>query len=286
MIYINGTYHTINDENHFIDVRDRGFLLGDGIFETILVHDGQPVFLQDHIDRLNEACIFLKIPVRLDLSEVTQIISRLYSDLDATDLDCSARITVSRGVGARGLLLPDETSSSPTLVISIDPIPKSAEKFTYKISDFRRAETSLSARFKTLNYLDNIMARNDAASSGFNEAIMCNSHGRIACGSYTNVFLIDEEGGVRTPALSEGALDGITRRRILSLAPSLNIPIVEGKIEVQQIQSNGCFFSNSLIGIVPDEQLECHEKFIGAKKTMTKLLRAYMNEINTNKDRV
>ena len=285
MIYINGSYHTINDENHFIDVRDRGFLLGDGIFETILVHDGQPVFLQDHIDRLNEACIFLKIPMSLDLPEVTQIISHLHSGMGNNHIECSARISVSRGMGARGLLFPDKAVSSPTLVISIDPIAKSAAKFTYKIRDYRRAETSLSARFKTLNYLDNIMARNDAASSGFNEAIMCNSHGRIACGSYTNIFLIDEEGCVRTPALSEGALNGITRRKILSLAKGLNIPIVEGKIEVQHIQSNGCFFSNSLIGIVPDERLECHEKFIGAKKTMTKLLRAYMNEIKTNKDR-
>lgn len=195
-----------------LSTQDRGFTLGDGLFETMKVHNGRVLRLDGHLARLEEGARLLRLPLPWTRDALATAIGAV---LDANGLpDAVARLTVSRGTGPRGILPPPEPH--PTLVISAAPLPAPLPPARLCLArTTRRNEHSPLARIKSLNYLDNIIARQEAAERGYDDALLLNTQGRIAEGTYANLFAIID-GHLVTPPVSDGALPGILRREILA----------------------------------------------------------------------
>lgn len=192
-----------------ISPQDRGFTLGDGLFETMKAIGGRVLRQDRHFARLREGAQVLALPVpHLDLGAAIAAVLGANRLLDAV-----VRLTLSRGVGPRGILPPAD--ASPTLVIAAAPLPAPLPPARLCLSQrTRRNELSPLARIKSLNYLDNIIARQEAAARGYDDALLLNTQGRVAEGTYANLFVI-LDGHLVTPPLTEGALPGILRREVL-----------------------------------------------------------------------
>lgn len=190
---------------------DRGFLLGDGLFETILVKDGRGQRLDAHLARLERGAEVLGLP--LPDHAFGAAISKT---MDANRLsDGVARLTVSRGPGPRGVLPPEDPR--PTALITASPLPGQRPPAHCIVArSTRRNEHSPLSRVKSLNYLDNILARQEAAARGADEAVLLNTVGRLAEATIANLF-IAVDGRVCTPRLADGALPGVMRAELVAL---------------------------------------------------------------------
>ncbi|CAO3360206.1 aminotransferase class IV [Azospirillum palustre] len=194
-----------------IDPADRGFTLGDGLFETIRIKDGLPSHLPRHLDRLAAGAELLRLPLPYDTTELTGAMAAL---IGATGVaDGVLRLTLSRGTGARGVLPPAD--ARPTLLMTVAPAAHmSAPVAAIVARGTRRNEHSPLSRLKSLNYLDSILARQEAAERGADEALLLNAAGRLAESSVATLFL-SIGGRLLTPPLADGALPGIRRALIL-----------------------------------------------------------------------
>lgn len=232
-----------------IDPRDRGFLLGDGVFETLPAMAGRLFRLADHLARMGRGADLLGLSAPLpDVDMRRAALATLAANGLGHD-DASLRITYTRGPGPRGLL-PPETPET-TLLITAAPAMPTLRPATAIISSQRRNEHAPTARIKCLNYLDNILARREAAQAGADEGLMCNSSGALAGASAANLFMV-EDGVLLTPAVAEGALPGVTRGVVLGLAGVAGITVEETSIASQRLsRATEAFLTNSLIGVRP-----------------------------------
>lgn len=244
--WINGEYR---EETQAINIADRGFLLGDGLFETLLLVRGVPVFLKRHLQRLRASAAALKIEIPFSDKEIGAGLKTLAVKNGANSAQASARITLTRGVSARGLAV--SKAAQPTLLVTVAPYEPPTEPASLVVSRIIRAENSLSAAHKTLNYVDNVMARNEASNAGADDAVMLNSAGRVACVSAANIFLITKEGAVITPSLKEGALPGVVRSVLFGLAGEFDAPVKERPVELSELHDSQLFITNSLTGLRP-----------------------------------
>ena len=235
-----------------IDIADRGFLLGDVVFETILMIDGAPAFWDAHMERLCKALSALGFRIEIGRQALASDARRLAQRNGAAEGAASLRITVSRGAGERGLMFPAADKQRPRLLMTVDPVaPVLHSSISIRLSTYVRNGASLSARFKTANYLDNIMARREAVEQGCDEAIMLNNHGRVACASSANVFIATAADEIVTPPVEEGALPGIVRGVLLRQSDAIGAPVIERPIEPDLLQRSDVFLTNSLIGVQP-----------------------------------
>jgi branched-chain amino acid aminotransferase len=228
-----------------IDPADRGFLLADGVFETLRVHDGEAFKLEAHLARLAAGARILGLPVP-DAGEIALAVS---DTLDANKLrEASLRITLTRGAGRRGLLPPRDME--PTLLIAASPAAeRSSAPMTAHIVNTRRNEHSPLSRVKSLAYLDNILALREAAEAGFDEALLLNTAGRLAGGCRSNLFLV-LDGVLATPPLSEGVLAGITRQTLLELAVDAGVETREMPLTMADLARAGeALICNSLLEV-------------------------------------
>lgn len=248
--WLNGEFR---EDREAIDIADRGFLIGDGVFETLLVRNGAPAFLDAHLARMAEGLRALQIDASPPAD--TGDILRILTEKNHIKGDASARITISRGPAGRGLVFPDASKARATILITVQGAPGGGSEaqtpLRLKVSSFTRAETSISARCKTLNYLDNLLARNEALLAAADDALMLNGHGRIACASSANIFLIDQNASVATPPVAEGALPGIVRGLLLEAGAETRIDIRERSIDATALHEGQVFLTNSLIGLRP-----------------------------------
>ena len=219
-----------------IDPSDRGFSLGDGVFETICARQGTPRHLPRHLARLQSGLALLGIPQpEVRFAEVMQAV------LAANRLsDAVLRLTVSRGVAARGVL--PQGSVSPTVVIVAGTLPAALPAARIVIAQgTRRNEFSPLSRIKSLNYLDNILARQEAAARGADDALLLNTQGFLAEATASNLFLW-LGGALVTPPISDGALPGIARGLLIEGGGA-----VERRLHPADLaQAEGGFLSNSL----------------------------------------
>jgi branched-chain amino acid aminotransferase len=246
IFWLNGGFR---DDSAAIDIADRGFLLGDGLFETILLVDGVPAFLSAHLERMGAGADALGIDAALDETEIAAMLAELASRSGVAKGLASARLTLTRGAAPRGLAVK-RGETRPTLLATVASYAKTETPARVIVSRHRRNELSIAARCKTLNYLDNILARQQAADAGADEALMLNGAGRIACASSANLFVL-KDGVVRTPPVSEGALPGVARGVVLSCGRSAGVAIREEPVELQQAEAGALFLTNSLIGLRP-----------------------------------
>jgi len=222
MIYINGVIERQSEAR--IDPADRGFTLGDGLFETLRAYRGRPFRLADHLERLARAAAEIDLPLPLDAPAIAEAVTEVLAANRLQDRDAAIRITLSRGTGPRGLAPPADPR--PTLVISAVAYAPLPELCSATLVGIRRNEGSPLSRMKSLAAMDNVLAAGEAAKRGAEEAILLNNGGRVACGARANLFaLIDDR--LVTPPISDGVLPGIARLVVLDLAAALHVAVEE-----------------------------------------------------------
>lgn len=203
-----------------IDPADRGFLLGDGVFETMAAKAGSVPELALHYARLQTGAALLRLPVPISQSALAAAIQ----DLTAANglADAALRLTLTRGAGPRGVL--PAANATPTLLLTTSPLPEPAPPARLVVSSLRRDETSPLSRIKSLNYLPSLLARLEAAEQGADEALLLNHAGRVAEASAASLFVC-QQGQWMTPPVSEGALPGIRRAVLLAAGRIQEAPV-------------------------------------------------------------
>jgi branched-chain amino acid aminotransferase len=250
-VYLDGKL--VSKEQATVSVFDHGFLYGDGVFEGIRVYDGNIFRLEPHIDRLYESArsLALEIPMTRD-----ELIRATIGTVAANQKrDVYIRLVISRGPGDLGI--DPLKCSKPTVVIIADSIALyPAELYEKGISlvtaTHRRIPIdSFDPRIKSLNYLNNILAKMEARNAGCPEAVMLNHAGRVAECTADNIFVV-KRGVVRTPDLLEGALGGITRGAVLELARKAGLAAEETRLALHDLyNADECFLTGTGAEIVP-----------------------------------
>lgn len=226
---------------------DRGWLIGDAVFETILVKNCIPAFLREHLLRLTRGADVLGMAHPIDAEAVAGAIAATAARNGVYD-NGACRITLSRVGGPRGLA--PKPGTRVQTVISIAPLGQPPSFMRLMISSRRRWTGASTNAFKCAGgYAENLLARIEAADAGADEAVMLNEFGRVACLSAANVFVISE-GRVRTPPLSEGAMPGIVRAVVLEEAAKLNLSPAESPIERGDLARSTLIATNSIAGAV------------------------------------
>jgi branched-chain amino acid aminotransferase len=273
MLYIDG--RIVDPRQARIDPRDRGFLLGDGLFETMRADRGRVPFLDRHLDRLEAGAAVLGIPLPRSRDAIAEACLEVLDANQLGDRLAAVRLTLSRGPGPRGLAPPADPT--PTLLIAATPIADGAPSpARVVISGIRRNEHSPLSGTKSLNYLDNVLALREACERGADEAILCNTAGRLACASAANLVLV-RDGALLTPGLEEGALPGITRAILLEIALDLGIPAEQARLPTSALErADEALLTNSLLGIRPIVQIGSERGGKGGPGPLTRRLqRAY-----------
>jgi branched-chain amino acid aminotransferase/4-amino-4-deoxychorismate lyase len=226
-----------------IPLDDRGFTLGDGLFETLLVEDGAIRFWEAHVARLAGGC------AALGLAAPDPAVLRSVADeaLKGKSGRLALRVTVTAGSGGRGLDRP--AAADLRIVATAAPAPSADGPLTLATAGVRRNDASPCSRLKTLSYLDNVLARAEARAAGADEAVMLNTRGEVACAAAGNLLWL-VGGRLLTPALDCGVLDGITRRRALAAAAVLGLETAEVRAGPEALVSaEAVMVTNSLIGV-------------------------------------
>ncbi len=250
-IYIDGKFYAEADAK--VSVFDHGLLYGDGVFEGIRFYDGRVFRLEEHLERLWDSAKSICLEVPISLSEMTEA---LLETIRQNDLrDGYIRLILTRGVGNLGLN-PAQCKRPSVIIIAATIALYSAEVYrkglTVVTCATRRTNpASLNPAVKSLNYLNNVMARIEANLAGADEALMLNDQGNVAECTADNVFLI-KHGQVFTPPISAGALRGITRGVVFQIAAELGIKITETDITRHDVfVADECFLTGTAAEVIP-----------------------------------
>ncbi len=247
MLWINGVFCD-DREKHFA-ADDRGLLLGDGLFETFLCLEGRPQFFTDHWQRLTRSAKALSLAIPFSEQEVHDALCALLEKNNA-DPRASARLSLTRGPGPRGLMPPEPSQQKPQMMLTSAAAPAPPSKPIKAIlSTIRRNEGSPASRMKTLAYMDNTLAVSEARQAGADDALMLNNHGHVACLSAANIFSLKEEGDLITPPVAAGILPGIMRKKIIGAGRELGLQVKEEAQDLEAFRQGVCFASNSLMGM-------------------------------------
>ncbi len=228
-----------------IDPRDRGFTLGDGLYETIRVKEGTAVRLDRHLSRLDEGLRLLDFP-SIDHGTLRDSIRAVLASNGLTE--ASVRLTITRGVAARGMM-PDP-KGLPTIVVSAAPYVAPSPARLIIASVTRRNEHSPLSRIKTTNCLDSVMARMEAGQRGADEAVLLNAAGLVAETSAANIFAVIA-GRVITPRVTDGALPGVMRGFVFERQS-----VEERSLQPSDLTTAQEVFLTSSLGIRPVVALE------------------------------
>ncbi|MDO9336970.1 MAG: aminotransferase class IV [Caulobacter sp.] len=220
---------------------DRGLLLGDGLFETILARGGVLEHWAAHLARLTAGCATLDLPSP-DGAMALRLCEQAVTDAGLSR--AAVRLTLTAGSGGRGLDRPAQAQLRLFATASASPPPPGpVDLVTVGV---RRNEQSPASRLKTLSYLDNVLARREARGA---EALMLNTAGQLACAAAANLFW-SQGGRLLTPALDCGVLDGIMRGAVIARARARGVPVEEVRAGREALEAaDGLFLTNSLIGV-------------------------------------
>ncbi|HEX9284485.1 MAG TPA: branched-chain-amino-acid transaminase [Nitrospirales bacterium] len=255
-IYLNDRF--VPKEEAVVSVFDHGFLYGDGVFETMRAYHGKVLLLTDHLARLERSAstLGLSLPVNrerlADLVRETLTRNRLQ--------EAYLRLTVSRGPGEIGL--DPALCKAPTLVIIAKPFQPYPDSFyTHGVSVMiahtrRNSPEAIPPHVKSLNYLNNLLAKMEATAAGAHEALLLNHHGELTEGTTSNVFVV-RDGRLRTPAIDCGILAGLTRGVILLVARDLEITTEETRLTTEDLyRADECFLTNTTQEVLPVTQVD------------------------------
>lgn len=252
----------IDAETARIAPDDRGFTLGDGLFETIAVKKAAPKRLPAHLARLREGAAVLGIPVPYTDERIAVLASSVIAGNEMRE--GALRLTLTRGPGARGITPPD--APTPTFMITAGALPPDGPVTLVVAHTTRRDEGSPLARVKNIGYLDNILARREAVTAGADDAVLLNTQGRVAETTIANIFCLIG-GALVTPPVSEGALPGVMRAEVIRLARAEERPI-----EVAELERASEIFVSNALGIRPVVRMNGRDVGDGAPGLITQLL--------------
>lgn len=251
VIYCNGKF--VDSQDATISVFDHGFLYGDGVFEGIRAYSGKVFKLKEHIDRLYESADVILLKIGVSRQEMMEIVVETIRKNKLTD--AYVRLIVSRGVGDLGLD-PQKCPDSGIYCIAgnIVLFPQAiydAGLDIVTVSTRRNNLNALNPRIKSLNYLNNILAKIEANRAGVMEALMLNQEGYVCEGTADNIFIF-KDGVLMTPPIHAGILKGITRDTIIELAKKDGIPVSEELFTLHDVYTaNECFLSGTAAELIP-----------------------------------
>jgi branched-chain amino acid aminotransferase len=269
-VWIDGKLYDKDDAK--ISVYDHGLLYGDGVFEGIRVYSGRVFRAADHLTRLWDSAKAIRLTIPYTRDEVRAAMEQTVKANNFTD--CYIRLVVTRGAGYLGLN-PNKCPRATMIVITdtIELYPKEMyEKGMAVItaSVIRNHPNAMSPRIKSLNYLNNILAKIEAVDAGVPEAIMLNHEGNVAECTGDNIFTV-RGGSVFTPSTHDGILEGITRQVILELCARLNIPCVEKTLQRHDLYiAEECFLTGSAAEVVPVTKIDGRSIAAGTPGPVTK----------------
>jgi branched-chain amino acid aminotransferase len=247
-VILNGELYP--DEAATIPVADRSFCYGDGLFETLRVHNRAPFQLRSHYQRLSNGAAALGIKVPYTESQLEDQIDELVAESDVTE--AMVRVALSRGVGERGYS-PDG-ADAPIMVITLGSAPKIIPghpvPWRLHTSSIRLNQSDILLRHKTANRLNNVLAKAEAQQLGYDDALFLNLAGHLVEATCANLFWIDGN-TVCTPPESAGALPGITRELVMSLCDSHDKLLAEENGDLQTLaRADGAFLTLSSYGLI------------------------------------
>jgi branched-chain amino acid aminotransferase len=250
-IFIDGKFYSEADAK--VSVFDHGLLYGDGIFEGIRFYNGRVFRLEQHLDRLWKSARSICLHIPMTQKEMTEA---LLETIRRNNLrDGYVRLVVTRGVGNLGL--NPEQCKNPSVIMIVATIALYHEDFYRKglsivtVATRRTNPAALNPAVKSLNYLNNVMARIEANLASADEALMLNDAGNVAECTADNVFVI-RQGQIFTPPITAGALQGITRSVIFEIGSELDIKVTEADLTRHDIfVADECFLTGTAAEIVP-----------------------------------
>jgi len=278
-IWINGTLYDKADAK--ISVYDHGLLYGDGVFEGLRSYDGKVFRLEEHLARLwNSAkAILLEIPISRE--EMARAVN---DTLKANNLgDAYIRLVVTRGAGSLGLD-PNRTSQ-PQIIIITDHIavyPEELYRAGLEIitaSTMRNHPAALNPRIKSLNYLNNILAKIESMQAGCLEALMLNHKGEVAECTADNIFLV-RNGVLLTPPVDAGALEGITRDAVIELARAAGYEVRETALTRHDVYiADECFLTGTAVEVIAVVKVDSRKIGSGAPGPITRDLKERFHKL-------
>jgi branched-chain amino acid aminotransferase group I len=274
IVYLNGSL--VPRSQARISPFDLGFLYGYGLFETMRAYSGRVFRLEKHLERLSKSAKALSLP--LDAFDLKRA---CHDTLKANKLkEARIRLTVSIGEGEAAPDLPKHPR--PTVLVvatSYTPPPTEAYRKGYKtvVSSIHQNSHSPLSRLKTVNYLNNILARREAKEKGADEAILLSERGLLCEGSTSNIFLVSQ-GTLITPNEESGCLPGITRQVVIELGKELGLKVAEREVRLEELlNADEAFLTSSLIELMP--LTEVNGKPIDRGKVTERLMSAYKEAV-------
>ena len=249
-------------ENAKVSVFDRGFLYGDGLFETLRIYDSEPFLWEEHIGRFLAGAQFLKIVPPLSSGEMRRVAGELLVRNGMKE--AVLRITLSRGVGPRGY--SPEGAEDPLLVLTPHAVPAASRRnFSVVTSSIKLHSLDPLAAVKSSNKLSQILARREADEQGADEALFLNQDGYVIEATSANLFWM-ERATLCTPPLNSGILPGITRGYVLQLAAQLGIRTKEKNVRLNSLLQADAIFLTSSVSEIREV------KFLNLKRVKTSLV--------------
>ena len=255
-IWIDGKFY--DKENAKISVYDHGLLYGDGVFEGIRVYRGRIFECEAHLRRLFDSARAIRLTPPFTAEEFRAAMEQAVKLNNFSD--CYIRLVITRGVGYLGLN-PNKCPTPSAFIIAdtIELYPREMYDKGMSIitsTVVRTHANSLSPRIKSLNYLNNILAKIEAADAGVPEAVMLNLDGNVAECTGDNIFII-RSGQVQTPTTSDGILEGVTRNVMLDLCRKLSIPCIEKSLQRHDLYiADECFLTGTAAEVVPVTKID------------------------------
>ena len=250
-IYVDGKY--CDEKNAKISVFDHGLLYGDGIFEGIRAYNGRVFQLKEHIDRLFYSAKAILLDIPMSHGEVMKAVVETCRQNGIRD--GYIRLLVTRGIGTLGL--NPNRCKDPSVIIIADKIQLYAPEFYEKgmeiitVPTTRNLHSALNPAIKSLNYLNNILAKMEANIAGCEEAVMLNAEGFVSECTGDNIFIV-KAGRVLTPPLSAGALHGITRGVVMDLAREEGVTVAEPNLTRYDLfNADECFLTGTGAELIP-----------------------------------
>jgi len=279
LIYVNGEFYPKSEAK--ISVYDHGLLYGDGVFEGIRVYDGVIFKLKEHIDRLFESAKSIKIDLGMSKEDMERLVIEAVKRNGYRD--AHIRVIVTRGYGKMGV--DPRNCEKPSIIIITEPRKPSLKREGIEaiIASIRRVPNwAVDPKIKSLNYLNNVLARMEAIEAGVDEAIMLNQHGYVSEASSENIFMVKDE-KVITPPLEAGILRGITRQTVIDIARELGYEVEEKNITPHDLyNADEVFLTGTAAEIVPVLKIDGREIGGGKPGPITERIRRRYMEIRSD----
>ncbi len=247
IVFLNGQF--VPEAQAVVPINDRGFMYGDGLFETVRVCGGRPFRMAQHLERMARGADFLKIKCPFTPKELQDFAGQLIGQNQMPE--AILRVTLTRGPGERGYT--PGVGGRPTVVMTLHDAPSLERPVQWSLitSSCRIPAADPISSYKTLNQLAHIMARLEAVEQGADEALLINTNGEVAEAASGNLFWVYQD-NICTVPTGRGVLPGITRAVVLEICQTLGLPTSKRVIKPDALRnSEGIFITQSAFGIVP-----------------------------------